>query len=88
MAQKLRPRLIGCRIALDDVGTGRNGLSYMLKLGADIIKIDNASVAVKADPSQAAAVLRRQVKEPAEAVFIKVAHHHHACEDVGIAPEK
>ncbi len=28
------------RIAIDDVGTGHSGLSYMLKLGVDIIKID------------------------------------------------
>ena len=25
---------------IDDVGTGHSGLSYMLKLGADLIKID------------------------------------------------
>jgi EAL domain-containing protein (putative c-di-GMP-specific phosphodiesterase class I) len=31
---------LGCKIAIDDVGTGHSGLSYMLKLGADIIKID------------------------------------------------
>jgi sensor c-di-GMP phosphodiesterase-like protein len=30
----------GFRIAFDDVGTGHNGLSYLQKLGADIIKID------------------------------------------------
>lgn len=30
----------GVRIAIDDVGTGHSGLSYMLKLGVDIIKID------------------------------------------------
>jgi sensor c-di-GMP phosphodiesterase-like protein len=30
----------GFRIAFDDVGTGHNGLSYIQKLGADIIKID------------------------------------------------
>lgn len=30
----------GIRIAIDDVGTGHSGLSYMLKLGVDIIKID------------------------------------------------
>lgn len=34
----------GCRIAIDDVGTGHNGLSYMLKLGVDIIKIDKIFV--------------------------------------------
>jgi sensor c-di-GMP phosphodiesterase-like protein len=31
---------IGVQIAIDDVGTGHSGLSYILKLGADIIKID------------------------------------------------
>ncbi len=31
---------LGVRIAIDDVGTGHGGLSYMLKLGVDIIKID------------------------------------------------
>ena len=31
---------IGVRIAIDDVGTGHSGLSYILKLGVDIIKID------------------------------------------------
>jgi sensor c-di-GMP phosphodiesterase-like protein len=35
---------LGCRIALDDVGTGHNGLSYILKLGVDIIKIDKLFV--------------------------------------------
>jgi sensor c-di-GMP phosphodiesterase-like protein len=35
---KLRDR--GFRIAFDDVGTGHNGLSYLQKLGADIVKID------------------------------------------------
>jgi sensor c-di-GMP phosphodiesterase-like protein len=31
---------IGVKVAIDDVGTGHSGLSYMLKLGVDIIKID------------------------------------------------
>lgn len=31
---------LGCKVAIDDVGTGHSGLSYMLKLGADVIKID------------------------------------------------
>jgi len=35
---------LGARIAIDDVGTGHNGLSYMLKLGVDIIKIDKMFV--------------------------------------------
>jgi EAL domain-containing protein (putative c-di-GMP-specific phosphodiesterase class I) len=35
---------LGCRVAIDDVGTGHNGLSYTLKLGVDIIKIDKMFV--------------------------------------------
>jgi sensor c-di-GMP phosphodiesterase-like protein len=35
---------LGCRIAIDDVGTGHSGLSYILKLGVDIIKIDKLFV--------------------------------------------
>ena len=31
---------LGCKVAIDDVGTGHSGLSYMLKLGVDVIKID------------------------------------------------
>jgi sensor c-di-GMP phosphodiesterase-like protein len=31
---------LGVRIAIDDVGTGHGGLSYLLKLGVDILKID------------------------------------------------
>lgn len=34
----------GVRVAIDDVGTGHGGLSYILKLGADIIKIDKMFV--------------------------------------------
>src|SRR5581483_5322356 len=35
---------LGVRIAIDDVGTGHGALSYMLKLGVDIIKIDKMFV--------------------------------------------
>lgn len=35
---------MGVRIAIDDVGTGHSGLSYMLKLGVDVIKIDKMFV--------------------------------------------
>jgi sensor c-di-GMP phosphodiesterase-like protein len=31
---------LGCRIGIDDVGTGHGGLSYILKLAPDLIKID------------------------------------------------
>jgi sensor c-di-GMP phosphodiesterase-like protein len=35
---------LGVRIAIDDVGAGHGGLSYILKLGADMIKIDKMFV--------------------------------------------
>jgi sensor c-di-GMP phosphodiesterase-like protein len=35
---------LGCSIAIDDVGTGHGGLSYLLKLGANCIKIDKMFV--------------------------------------------
>ena len=48
---------LGCRIALDDVGTGHSGLSYILKLGVDIIKIDKLFVeAIRTDPHTQAIV--------------------------------
>jgi sensor c-di-GMP phosphodiesterase-like protein len=35
---------MGCKVAIDDAGAGHGGLSYILKLGVDIIKIDRAFV--------------------------------------------
>jgi sensor c-di-GMP phosphodiesterase-like protein len=35
---------LGVRIAIDDVGTGHSGLSFILKLGVDIIKVDKMFV--------------------------------------------
>ena len=35
---------LGARVGIDDVGTGHSGLSYMLKLGVDFIKIDKMFV--------------------------------------------
>jgi sensor c-di-GMP phosphodiesterase-like protein len=35
---------LGASVGLDDVGTGHSGLSYMLKLGVDFIKIDKIFV--------------------------------------------
>ncbi|MBM3529753.1 MAG: EAL domain-containing protein [Alphaproteobacteria bacterium] len=35
---------LGCKVAMDDVGTGHSGLSYLLKLGVDVIKIDRVFI--------------------------------------------
>ncbi|GGF19117.1 hypothetical protein GCM10011321_08330 [Youhaiella tibetensis] len=41
---------LGCKLAMDDVGTGHSNLAYMQTLGVDIIKIDRVFVdMVKAD---------------------------------------
>ena len=37
-------RAMGCRIAMDDAGTGHSNLAYMQTLGIDIIKIDRVFV--------------------------------------------
>lgn len=42
MAKKVIAKIqsLGSHVALDDVGTGHNGLKYLMELGVDIIKID------------------------------------------------
>lgn len=52
---------LGCRVALDDVGTGHNGLSYILKLGVDIIKIDRLFVEALKTEVQAQAIVETLV---------------------------
>jgi len=52
---------LGCRVALDDVGTGHNGLSYILKLGVDIIKIDKLFVEAIKTERQAQAIVKTLV---------------------------
>jgi EAL domain-containing protein (putative c-di-GMP-specific phosphodiesterase class I) len=48
---------LGVRIAIDDVGAGHGGLSYLLKLGVDIIKIDKLFVdAIGAERHSAAII--------------------------------
>jgi len=37
-------QVLGCRIALDDAGTGHSGLAYIQNLGMDVIKIDRMFV--------------------------------------------
>lgn len=52
---------IGCRVAIDDVGTGHNGLSYILKLGVDIIKIDKMFVDAIGTESHSQAIVETLV---------------------------
>jgi EAL domain-containing protein (putative c-di-GMP-specific phosphodiesterase class I) len=48
---------LGCKIAIDDVGTGHSGLSYILKLGVDIIKIDKIFVEAIGDEGHSRAII-------------------------------
>ncbi|HHG89463.1 MAG TPA: EAL domain-containing protein [Devosia sp.] len=48
---------LGCRLALDDVGTGHSNLSFVQTLGVDIIKIDRIFVSAVTDKTEAAPVL-------------------------------
>ena len=52
---------IGCRVAIDDVGTGHNGLSYILELGVDIIKIDKMFVDALGPESHSQAIVETLV---------------------------
>lgn len=52
---------LGVRVAIDDVGTGHGGLSYMLKLGADIIKIDKMFVDALATESHSSTIIETLV---------------------------
>jgi sensor c-di-GMP phosphodiesterase-like protein len=48
---------MGCKVAIDDVGTGHSGLSYILKLGVDIIKIDKVFVHALGSEGHSKAIL-------------------------------
>jgi sensor c-di-GMP phosphodiesterase-like protein len=52
---------LGCRISLDDVGTGHSGLSYILKLGVDVIKIDKLFVEAIKTERQSQAIVKTLV---------------------------
>ena len=52
---------LGCRVALDDVGTGHSGLSSILKLGVDIIKIDKMFIDSISDERNSATIIETLV---------------------------
>ena len=52
---------LGCRVALDDVGTGHSGLSSILKLGVDIIKIDKLFIDSLGNEQNSAAIIETLV---------------------------
>lgn len=48
---------LGCRLALDDVGTGHSNLAFMQSLGVDVIKIDRVFVDMVRDAASHVPVL-------------------------------
>jgi len=50
-------QVLGCKVSLDDVGTGHSGLSSILKLGVDIIKIDKMFVDSMDDDRNSATII-------------------------------
>jgi len=53
---------LGVRVAIDDVGAGHGGLSYLLKLGVDIIKIDKLFVDAIGSERHSAAIINSLVE--------------------------
>lgn len=46
-------RAAGCRIALDDVGSGYASLTYLARLPVDVVKVDRSLVVALGDPRSA-----------------------------------
>ena len=57
---------LGVRIAIDDVGAGHGGLSYILKLGVDIIKIDKMFVDALGSDNHSSTIIETLVDLAAE----------------------
>ncbi len=53
---------LGCKIALDDVGTGHSNLAYVQNLGIDIIKIDRVFIEPITKETKAAPILDGLIK--------------------------
>lgn len=52
---------LGCSVALDDVGTGHSGLSSILRLGVDVIKIDKMFIDSLSSERNSAAIIETLV---------------------------
>jgi sensor c-di-GMP phosphodiesterase-like protein len=52
---------LGCKVAIDDVGAGHAGLSYILKLGVDIIKIDKIFVDALGTEAHSKAIIETMI---------------------------
>jgi len=52
---------LGVKVAIDDIGAGHAGLSYMLKLGVDIIKIDKIFIDALGHDSSSSTIIETLV---------------------------
>lgn len=52
---------LGVKIAIDDIGAGHSGLSYILKLGVDVIKLDKMFVDALGSESSSTAIIETLV---------------------------
>jgi sensor c-di-GMP phosphodiesterase-like protein len=52
---------IGVKIAIDDIGAGHSGLSYVLKLGVDVIKLDKMFVDALGTETSSATIIETLV---------------------------
>ncbi len=48
---------LGVKVAIDDVGAGHSGLSYMLKLGVDVIKVDKIFIDALGNDTNSTAII-------------------------------
>ncbi|MDT3686220.1 MAG: EAL domain-containing protein [Pseudorhodoplanes sp.] len=53
---------LGVKIAIDDIGAGHSGLSYILKLGVDVIKLDKMFVDALGSESNSTAIIETLVE--------------------------
>jgi sensor c-di-GMP phosphodiesterase-like protein len=53
---------LGVRVALDDVGTGHGGLSHLLKLGVDVMKIDKLFIDAIGTERHSAAIIKSLIE--------------------------
>lgn len=88
LLQGLRER--GCRVALDDFGSGLASFAYLMKFEADYLKIDGSIVSdVANDPTQRACVsaivgLARAVRAETVAEYVEDEHTLNILRSIGV----
>ena len=70
---------LGVKVAIDDVGTGHSGLSYILKLGVDIIKIDKIFVEAIGTERHSKAIIEMHDRSGAQHAH---GDHRRGCRDL------